>query len=151
MMHSMSAPAYWGGEHDREFKWNNYISRYHERHTDLMDLLSMYQNRGGAPLNAFSLLCGLPGKSGSGAEVWDDYQRGNLDGIRHYCENDALLTYLLYVRYQHFRGRHDGAQEEQLVRDTLAKRTRLAAIPDGMGQKPRSAPLTLHIAFFRWS
>ena len=35
------APRYWDmGEEDREFKFNNYISRYHSRHTDLMDLLA---------------------------------------------------------------------------------------------------------------
>ena len=50
MMHGVSAPRYWDqGEDDREFKWNNYISRYHSRHLDLMDLLAMYQPRGAAP------------------------------------------------------------------------------------------------------
>ena len=38
----LGVPArYWDmGEEDREFKFNNYISRYHSRHTDLMDLLA---------------------------------------------------------------------------------------------------------------
>mgnify|MGYP006290001609 CR=1 FL=1 len=36
MVHGVSAPRYWDqGEDDREFKWNNYISRYHSRHTDV--------------------------------------------------------------------------------------------------------------------
>jgi predicted PolB exonuclease-like 3'-5' exonuclease len=35
----------------RDFKWNNYISRYHTRHLDLMDLLAMYQPRASAPLD----------------------------------------------------------------------------------------------------
>jgi len=33
------------GDDDRDFKWNNYISRYHSRHLDLMDLLALYQPR----------------------------------------------------------------------------------------------------------
>ena len=38
-------PRYWDlGDGDlrglREFKWNNYIGRYHLRHLDLMDLLA---------------------------------------------------------------------------------------------------------------
>lgn len=121
MVHQQRATAYWGGENDRDFKWNSYVGRYHERHSDLMDILSMYQMRGAASLDEFSVLCGLPGKSGSGSSVWESFCAGDLDGIRHYCENDALLTYLLYVRYQHFRGRMNGEEEEQLVRDTLTK------------------------------
>ena len=40
LLHGVPAPRYWdtGGE-DREFKWNNYLSRYHWRHVDLMDVL----------------------------------------------------------------------------------------------------------------
>ena len=51
LVNSVRAPRYWDmGEDDREFKWNNYISRYHARHCDLMDLLSLYQPRASAPL-----------------------------------------------------------------------------------------------------
>jgi predicted PolB exonuclease-like 3'-5' exonuclease len=51
LIHRVAAPRYWDmGEGDyrdsRDFKWNNYISRYHTRHLDLMDLLAMYQPRG---------------------------------------------------------------------------------------------------------
>jgi predicted PolB exonuclease-like 3'-5' exonuclease len=50
LKHGVVADKYWdlgdGGDDDREFKWNNYISRYHMRHLDLMDLLAMYQPRG---------------------------------------------------------------------------------------------------------
>src|SRR5215470_17506260 len=46
LINGIRANRYWDlGEDDREFKWNNYISRYHARHTDLMDLLAMYQAR----------------------------------------------------------------------------------------------------------
>jgi len=54
------ADKYWDlGDDDREFKWNNYISRYHMRHLDLMDLLAMYQPRNNAPLDAMAKLCGF--------------------------------------------------------------------------------------------
>lgn len=44
LIHGIAAARYWDmGEGDfgdsRDFKWNNYISRYHNRHCDLMDLL----------------------------------------------------------------------------------------------------------------
>ena len=52
------------GDDDREYRYNNYISRYHMRHLDLMDLLAMYQPRANAPLDAMAKLCGFPGKLG---------------------------------------------------------------------------------------
>jgi 3'-5' exonuclease len=107
MLHGIAAPRYWetGGD-DSSFRWNNYISRYHERHTDLMDVLSMYQARASAPLDEIATLCGLPGKMGmSGAKVWDAFQKGDIVPIRQYCETDVLNTYLLYLRYQLMRGR----------------------------------------------
>ena len=65
LIHGIQAPRYWDmGEDDREFKWNNYISRYHTRHLDLMDLLAMYQPRANAPLDQMAKLCGFPGKLG---------------------------------------------------------------------------------------
>ncbi|MBY0464316.1 MAG: 3'-5' exonuclease [Burkholderiales bacterium] len=110
LMHGVEANRYWdmgdGGDHDsREFKWNNYISRYHTRHVDLMDLLAMYQPKNNAPLDAMAKLCGFPGKLGmSGAEVYPAWLRGELDTIRQYCETDVLNTYLLYCRFQTMRG-----------------------------------------------
>ncbi|MEY3765378.1 MAG: hypothetical protein RLZ03_337, partial [Pseudomonadota bacterium] len=53
LQHGVVADKYWDlGEDDRDFKWNNYISRYHHRHLDLMDLLALYQSRANAPLDA---------------------------------------------------------------------------------------------------
>jgi predicted PolB exonuclease-like 3'-5' exonuclease len=100
------ASKYWDmGEDDREYKWNNYISRYHLRHLDLMDLLALYQPRANAPLDALAKLCGFPGKLGmDGAMVWDAYRDGGLDEIRAYCELDTMNTYLLYCRFQRLRG-----------------------------------------------
>jgi len=84
---------------------NNYISRWHLRHTDLMDVLAGYQNRAWAPLNEIAVLCGLPGKLGmDGSQVWPAYKRGEIDAIRNYCETDVANTYLLYLRFQHMRG-----------------------------------------------
>ena len=63
LIHGVAAPRYWDlGEDDRDFKWNNYISRYHTRHLDLMDLLALYQPRANAPLDELAKLMGLPGK-----------------------------------------------------------------------------------------
>lgn len=106
LRHSVVANTYWDlGESDREFKWNNYISRYHMRHLDLMDLLAMYQPRANAPLDAMAKLCGFPGKLGmDGSAVYGAYKAGKLEDIRRYCETDVMNTYLLYCRFQQMRG-----------------------------------------------
>ena len=124
LMHGVVASKYWDfGEDDREFKFNNYISRYHHRHLDLMDLLALYQPRANAPLDAMAKLCGLPGKLGmDGSAVHAAWLEGRIEDIRRYCETDVMNTYLLYCRYQLMRGgltseEHD--QEVAMVRATL--------------------------------
>ena len=128
LIHGVRAPRFWDqGEDDRDFKWNNYISRYHSRHLDLMDLLAMYQPRANAPLDAMAQLMGLPGKLGmSGDKVWDAYQSGNLVQISRYCQTDVVNTYLVFLRFQQMRGMltPDQHQEQcEFIRATLAKST----------------------------
>jgi hypothetical protein len=107
LLAGVQAPRYWEkGDADPAFRHNNYLSRYHSRHTDLMDVLSGYQPRGRVSLANVACLLGLPGKLGfSGAQVWDAYLEGNLAGIRRYCETDVLNTYLVYLRFELLRGR----------------------------------------------
>ncbi len=131
LRHGIVADKYWDlGEDDREYKWNNYISRYHTRHLDLMDLLALYQPRANAPLDAMAKLCGLPGKLGmDGSQVYPAYLDGKLEDIRRYCETDVMNTYLLYCRFQKMRGGFTEAEHEReiaLVRETLS----------GLGEAP---------------
>ena len=126
MMHGVHASRYWDqGDDDREFKWNNYISRYHARHLDLMDLLAMYQPRAAAPLDQFAQLLGFPGKIGlEGSQVWQAWQDGRIAQIRGYCEADVANTYLVYLRFQLMRGvltPEKYKQEIDFVRATLEK------------------------------
>lgn len=106
LIHGVTAAKFWDqGEDDRDFRFNNYVSRYHARHLDLMDVLAMYQPRNNAPLDDVAQLVGLPGKIGvGGAQVWPAYQAGKLAEIRDYCEADTANTYLLYLRFQLLRG-----------------------------------------------
>ncbi len=124
LKHGIAAPRYWeNGQDDSSFRYNNYLSRFHERHTDLKDVLAAYQPRATAPLDDIALLLGFPGKMGrSGANVWEQYLDGKLGEIRDYCETDALNTYLVYLRYELIRGNLDEAgyqREAELVRKTL--------------------------------
>lgn len=106
LVHGIHAGRYWDlGEDDRDFKWNNYISRYHMRHLDLMDLLALYQPRATVALDQLAQLCGFPGKLGmDGSQVWGAFQRGEVNAIRNYCETDVMNTYLMYCRFQLMRG-----------------------------------------------
>ena len=124
LRHGIQAPRYWeNGEGDRDFKWNNYLSRYHWRHVDLMDVLANFNNRAFAKLDEIAVMLGFPGKLGmSGAKVWDKFQDGAIGEIRDYCETDVVNTWLVYLRFQYMRGQLDDADLERefvLVRETL--------------------------------
>jgi predicted PolB exonuclease-like 3'-5' exonuclease len=108
----VQAPRYWEtGDEDNAFRYNNYLSRFHWRHLDLMDVLAGFQARARASLADVAALLGFPGKLGfSGDQVWDTYLAGGLADVRRYCEADVLNTFLIYLRFQFLRGRLDRAE-----------------------------------------
>ena len=125
LIHGVRARRYWEmGDEDREFRYNNYIGRYHLRHVDLMDLLALYQPRAFAPLDDLAQLLGLPGKLGfDGSQVWDAFLAGRLLEIRRYCETDVVNTYLVFLRFQLMREALTAEQHQgecELVRATLS-------------------------------
>ncbi|HLU61899.1 MAG TPA: 3'-5' exonuclease [Gammaproteobacteria bacterium] len=107
LVNGVAAPRYWEtGDSDQSFRWNNYLSRYHNRHLDLMDVLSAYQPRAAAKLDHIAMMCGFPGKLGmDGSKVFDAWLEGRIDDIRNYCETDVINTYLVYLRFEVMRGR----------------------------------------------
>lgn len=124
LINAVQAPRYWDlGEDDSTFKWNNYLGRFHSRHTDLMDVIAGYNNRAYAPLDEIAVLLGLPGKMGmSGSKVWSQYHAGEIKTIRDYCETDALNTYLVYVHWLYVRGHLSDAgleHEHSVVKSAL--------------------------------
>ena len=124
LLHGVQAPRYWDmGNDDREFRFNNYISRFHWRHVDLMDVLAGFQNRARAPLDSIATMLGFPGKMGmAGDKVWDCFRNGEIRKIRDYCETDVLNTYLVYVKFQFMRGLLDQTEldrEFAMIRETL--------------------------------
>lgn len=92
-------------------------------HTDLKFELSRGNSNNTASLDHMAKLLSFPGKMGmDGSQVWDEYQAGNLNSIRDYCETDVLNTYLIYLRYQLMHGeltQEELEQEFTLLRDTL--------------------------------
>ncbi|MFA6303134.1 MAG: 3'-5' exonuclease [Legionella sp.] len=128
LLHKIPAPTYWEvGDNQQNFRWNNYLSRFHYRHIDLMDVIAGYQNRAFAPLDDISSMLGFPGKMGmSGSKVWEQYQKGQIKQIRDYCETDVLNTYCVYLRFELMRGtinqdEYDGSIKQ--LRDYLGTET----------------------------
>ncbi len=124
LVNGVTAAKFWDqGEDDKDFRFNNYVSRYHQRHLDLMDVLAMYQPRNNAPLDDIARLAGFPGKTGmGGAAVWEAYLDGRIAEIRSYCEADCANTYLLFLRFQWLRGAFTESvyrKECKLLRDHL--------------------------------
>lgn len=124
MLHGITAQRYWEwGDEDRDFKYNNYLNRYHTRHIDLMDVLAQYQPRVNAGLDAMARLCGFPGKLlMDGGNVGEAVAQGRIEEVRNYCECDTLNTYLLFLRFQLLRGiylREEYEREIEWVREKL--------------------------------
>lgn len=125
LKHGIEAAQYWeSGERDNNYKYNNYLNRYHTRHIDLMDVLAAYQSKANAKLNDVAVMLGLPGKLGmSGDGVMEAYFQHDIVNIRRYCEIDVINTYLIYLHFQRMRGLlnlKQFYQEQSLILDALA-------------------------------
>ena len=120
LINSVVARTYWDDGIDRkDFRYDNYLSRFHKRHLDLMDSLAGYQSRAYASLDQIATLMGFPGKLGiSGSDVLKKYLEGDLTGIRDYCETDVLNTWLVYLRFEYMRGRIDSVTIDREIQMT---------------------------------
>ncbi|MGN0847090.1 MAG: 3'-5' exonuclease [Kiritimatiellia bacterium] len=94
---------------------------------DLMELVGGRGRGYGCSLNEIANLCGIPGKlDTTGDDVAGMFYGGKIREIVQYNVFDALTTYLLWLRVEHFKGTFTSeryAQEQQLVRDLLAAET----------------------------
>lgn len=97
LKHRLSAPKLFS-EQSSEMKYNNYINRYHDRHTDLM--LKTAMNGTYQKMDIVASVCGLAGKQSlDGHDVVPMVKAGEWDKLTTYCESDVLNTWLLYLRY----------------------------------------------------
>ncbi len=133
LVNSVQASRYWDqGDDDRDFRYNNYLGRYHARHLDLMDVLALYNGRANAPLDELAKLCGFPGKLGmDGSQVWPAWQQGQIEDIRAYCETDVANTWLLYCRFQLLRGQWSPERYQEEVAMTRSVLSDAAAAGQG--------------------
>jgi predicted PolB exonuclease-like 3'-5' exonuclease len=107
----------------RYFTERNGLRHRTGRHLDLLD---WFGNFGAARLRGgFDLLArvaGLPGKGDvSGGDVQRLWERGRWDDIHRYCADDAIQTYLLFLRMERLCGRLEADRLEQLSAAALAR------------------------------
>ena len=102
MKHGIAAPWFY----NRGDKWSNYSQRYSaDWHCDIAETVSDFGASARVRLNELCALLALPGKLGmDGADVAPEWDKGNIAGIRSYCETDVLNTYLVYLHLMQHRG-----------------------------------------------
>lgn len=104
-----------------DMKYNNYLNRYHDRHTDLMVKLAMSSTN--QKLDVVASMCGFAGKQDiDGYDVVPMVQAGDWDKLTTYCESDVLNTWLIFLRYQRLTGQwtaEHSEQWEQMTNDYL--------------------------------
>jgi predicted PolB exonuclease-like 3'-5' exonuclease len=83
MIHGIAGCCYWDqGEIDRDFKFNNYLARYHTRHLDLMDVLGSFNNRAWAPLDDSRACAASPARWDGRLAGLRGFKRGEIAAIR---------------------------------------------------------------------
>lgn len=126
MKYPLKAARYWEiGENDSQFSQDNYLSRYHQRHIDLMDVLAAYRKDTVAGLDEIAMLCGLPGSLQQSPGKPDDASlEYDFTQLCKRSENQVLNTYLLYLIWDRNRGNISLAEYQArcaLVRAELIK------------------------------
>ncbi len=101
MLHGIDAGAYYDSGDPR----NGYVNRFHDLHTDLMDVLAGYGASEKMGLDELARVMGLPGKTlTEGHRVWLHISRGEWEIVRTYCELDALNTLMLQLAWERSTG-----------------------------------------------
>ena len=93
--------------YERGDKWNNYTQRYSiDWHCDLLEAFTDYNASTRIKMSEVAGVYGIPCKVDvDGSQVEELYNKNEIEGIRNYCEQDVLCTYLLYLKYANHTGR----------------------------------------------
>jgi len=79
--------------------------RYSKDNVDLVDEFSNYGASSYPKLKHLGLLIGVPFKqTGEGNQVSEMYENGQLKEIEHYCLEDVIATYLIWLHYRYTVG-----------------------------------------------
>lgn len=108
MLHQLSAPG---------LNCRSYFNRYTDDCLDLCDALASFDARSKMKLDALCRVFGIAGKPVGidGSKVGEYVAAGRVQEVADYCETDIVNTYLLFLRYELFRGRIDAEQHDRSV------------------------------------
>ena len=96
--------------------------RYSKHNVDLVDEFSNYGASSWPKLKHLGQLIGIPFKqTGEGNEVLAMYRRGELNLIEHYCYEDVMATYVVWLYHQYTVGMIPQDQFENLKERALSK------------------------------
>lgn len=137
MLYDLSVPLLFEeGNNVQSMRFDNYISRYHSRHLDLMDRFSQFGASQRQSMDVVASLYGLPGKTAiDGSMVGDLVAAEQWQTLTIYCESDVLNTWLIYLRWLRLIGKLSSAgfdAWEQQTRDYLAQFSPLESSDEGI-------------------
>lgn len=103
---------------------NNHEIRYRfsKHNLDLMDEFSNFGASSYPKLKHIGALIGVPVKvTGEGSDVFDMYRKGELESIEHYCYEDVMATYLIWLHLLFTNGSLPESEFQNLNSRALAK------------------------------
>ena len=96
--------------------------RYSKHNVDLVDEFSNYGASSWPKLKHLGQLIGIPFKqTGEGNQMLAMYRQGELDLIEHYCYEDVMATYIVWLYHQYTVGMIPRDQFENLKERALSK------------------------------
>lgn len=113
-------------------RMNDYDIRYrYSRHNvDLVDEFSNYGASSWPKLKHLGQLIGIPFKqTGEGNEVLAMFRRGELDLIEHYCYEDVMATYIVWLYHQFTAGHIPEDQFNNLKDRAMSKLDEIQSVP----------------------
>jgi hypothetical protein len=121
-LHGIYAHRYW---EKQEFHHSNPIHSTH--HLDLMDVLAGHQSTAFTQLEEVARWLNLPYQAPLSSDLkWKFYSHGQVQTIRDSCEFNALIIYLLLLRFELMRGnltKEKYLEEYQRIREKLTSAT----------------------------
>ncbi len=96
--------------------------RFSKHNLDLMDEFSNFGASSFPKLKHIGALIGIPVKvTGEGNEVLEMFRNGQLDRIEHYCYEDVMATYLIWLHLQYTNAELADPRFQDLRKRALAK------------------------------
>lgn len=116
--------------------------KFSDQNVDLVDAFSNFGASSWPKLKHLGSLIGIPFKqTGEGNHVLEMFEAGNLGAIEHYCYEDVLATYLVWLHYRHTSGEIDTERFRHLNERALQKLKEVQASAPQWPASPESSDI----------